>query len=191
MPSRPSFSKLLLSFFIFNLLLFATPVRTALAAPLLQLIGPTEGQKIESDTFIVSWRLTDFTLTDFATNPKLKTGQGHLHLWLDDKNPTSETAVKVVSGDAFTFENVKSGPHTLTVELRHNDHSALKPPVKQTVNFESSAPIFVNPQLPQNNYTLFLLLIAVILVGALWYFLAPETPATPASPKKKSRRSKK
>ncbi len=165
----------------------ATPV---FAAPSLQIISPTENQKVESDKITVSWKLTGFTLVDYANNPRNKFGQGHLHLWLDESAPSAANSTKITTGNSYTFENVKSGKHTLVVELQNNDHSSLKPPVKQTIHFETVAPVFVNPKLPQNDVTLFLILVAIVLVGGLWYFLSPESdPANSPAPTRNTKKS--
>lgn len=161
----------------------------ALAAPTLQVIGPNENQKIESDKVTVSWKLDGVTLTDFQTYPKIKSGQGHLHLWLDEASPSPANATKVTTGSTYTFNNVKTGSHTLIVELVNNDHTSFKPPIKKTVKFESLSPIYVNPQLPQNDLTLFLILVAIVLIGGLWYFLSPEpTPVKSTSTESKKKK---
>lgn len=171
---------------------FSTPVHAIIVTDppsslyQIRIITPIEGQKLESDKVTVAWELVNFTLTDYATNPTPKAGQGHLHLWLDQANPTATNAVKAVSGNTYTFENVSSGPHTLIVELQNNDHTPFKPPIRQTINFETLNPVFINPQLPQNDFTLFLILVSIVLVGGLWYFLSPESaPYKPPRHKRK------
>jgi hypothetical protein len=163
----------------------------AFAASSLEIITPSEGQKLETDQITVSWKLAGFTLTDYAKYPRNRAGQGHLHLWLDEPNPNNQNAVKVISGSTYNFTGVKSGDHTLIAELHNNDHTPVSPAARQVVKFESSVPIFVNPELPQNDFTLFLILVAIILIGGLWYFLSPELPVSkPQSHKKSSKRRK-
>jgi hypothetical protein len=171
-----------------TVLSLASPV---FAAPQIDISSPIENQKIESEEVTVSWKVSDFTVVDYAQYPKNKVGQGHVHLWLDENSPTAQNSIKVTSGENYTFKGIKSGSHTLIVELQNNDHSPLKPAIRKTINFETSAPIFVNPTLPQNDATLFLLLVSVILIGGLWYFLSPEnqpiTKPTHKSPSKKKK----
>ncbi len=172
----PRYYKFILPAIVALLFIFAP---TALASTSLQITSPTPNQKVESDQVLVAWKLTGFSLVDYAKNTKNRPGEGHLHLWLDEKNPTPGNAIKVVSGNSYTLPSVKTGQHTLFLELVNSDHSPVKPPVKQAINFQSAKPITINPNLPQNDITLFYILVAIILVGALWYFLAPE-PIIPA-----------
>src|SRR3989344_7297608 len=171
----------------------SSPV-SALAAPSLTITQPAPNQKIESDQVTISWSSTGISLTDYAKTPKNKSGQGHLHLWLDESNPTPANAIKVTTGTSYTFQAVKSGKHTLTVSVQNNDHSPLPSPVSRSVEFETIAPVYVDPDLPQNDFTLFLVLVSIVLIGGLWYFLSPDTE-TPASqkksPHKKAGKSKK
>jgi len=103
--------------------------------PWLEVASPAPGATVAphpqlGPIVIVQLKVKDFKLTDFtkATMPKM--GEGHIHIQLDDQAYNTH-----VSDSVWVFGGVKPGKHTLTVELVNNDHTPLKPTVKQAVTF--------------------------------------------------------
>ena len=96
--------------------------------PLVSFLSPTPGQIISGSKVPVKIAVTNLSLVDYRTHPRLVSGQGHVHLWLDQTDLSKISAVKAVS-DTYTFDNVKPGNHTLVAELVRNDHSSFTPPL--------------------------------------------------------------
>lgn len=79
---------------------------------------------------IVQVKPKDFQLRDFTKHTAVTDREGHVHIWLDE-----QTFNTLTSETVWVFGGVKPGPHTLNVELVHNDHTPLSPPVRKTVRF--------------------------------------------------------
>ncbi len=115
-------------------LAYAAPV------PLLKIDGPTDGQVIESFVVDLNFSLKNFTLKDFNQLPKNNPNQGHMHIWLDQDNPTKDNAIMYYKASPYTFADVAAGKHTFIVELVNNDHTSFDPQIIQTIKFETKAP---------------------------------------------------
>lgn len=148
---------------------------TAVLTASLSFISPTPGQIIVGDKVTVKLAINNFSLVDYHTHPKATPGQGHIHLWLDQSNPTKVSAIKTNS-DTYTFENVKSGSHTLVAELVNNDHSSLSPQVITTVRFSTV------PQTTVGNSSLLTIsLLAFALLVIALYFVSQQVQVTTVS----------
>lgn len=112
---------------------------TTAAAPTLAVNGVKEGTVHSDDKVTVSTVLTNFKLSDFRTHSEVMTGEGHVHLWLDTDASNPKLAYKQVTNAPVTFENVKPGKHTLTVQLVSADHKPISPVVKKVIHFQTSA----------------------------------------------------
>jgi plastocyanin len=110
---------------------------TGSAAPALKVIAPAEGSVLHGDTVKVSVAVFNHELTDFKTNPAARQGQGHVHIWLDTDTKDPKIAYKMTDSEPVVFDKVKSGEHTLTVQLVGNDHKPIAPEVKQVVHFST------------------------------------------------------
>lgn len=164
------------------------------AKPTLTPITPSEGQTIYGDKVPILLSVENFEIVDFAQYSTLKAGQGHVHLWLDDKNPTKESAAKVVD-DNFTYADVAYGSHTLRAELINNNHTSLTPPVATTINFKTEAAISPAPAaastFDKNTALVILVVVALVIVAAWWYTKEEdEMPAKSTSPAKKTTKRK-
>lgn len=109
--------------------------------PRLTIVNPEDGSQILGSKVTVSFVVNNFIFVDFAKITKKTAGQGHMHLWLDEKNPTPENAQKITKATSITLEDVPPGSHKLVFELVNNDHTSFKPPVTQTVNLTTKSEI--------------------------------------------------
>ncbi len=105
--------------------------------PSLIVSSPTSKQQVVGNSVMVKLTVNNFNLTDYKTHSKVVSGQGHVHLWLDQTKTDPASAVKIFT-DSYTFENVKPGSHVLTAELVNNNHSSLVPPVTSKIEFTTS-----------------------------------------------------
>lgn len=150
----------------------ATPVLAQTSAPKLSIITPQADSPVLGDKVPVLISVENFTLSDYKANPNPTPGSGHIHLWLDDQNPTPESAIKLIE-DNFTFSDVPEGDHTLKAELVNNNHTSLTPPQTVTVNFKS-APVGTpipapKPNFDKNTAAVILVVVALVIVAAWWY----------------------
>jgi len=106
-------------------------------SPTLQVITPSEDQTLYGQRVPILVTVENFTVVDYQTVKTKVSGQGHIHLWLDDANPTRESAAKIII-DEFTYSDVPYGDHKLRAELVNNDHTSLTPQVTTTVNFKTA-----------------------------------------------------
>lgn len=154
------FKKFLKIFFLFSL--FLLPVTFALAQtmeededrPILNIITPQEGEQILGSKVVVSFIVNNFIFTDFHKRTKSAIGEGHIHLWLDEKNPSLDNAQEAIRAADITLENIPEGDHRLILELVNNDHSSLKTPVSKTIRFktfQTRSPTIVKQDENKNN----------------------------------------
>ena len=144
--------------------------------PKLDVLTPQEGQTIYGDKVPILFDVRGFTLTEVQTNPVPVAGQGHIHLWLDDQNPTAESATKVAK-DEFTFSDVAYGEHTLKAELITNNHKSLFPPQILTIKFKNeaiTAPPPVNGSAFDKNTALVILIVVALVIVAAWWYTKEE-----------------
>ena len=156
-----------------SLLISTAPVLAqAKPAPKLELITPGENQTVYGDKIPVLISTENFTLTDYQKNPPLVYGQGHIHLWLDDENPTAESATKTFQED-FTFSDVPLGEHTLKVQLVNNNHTPVTPVQETTINFKSEPIASPSPistsTFDKNTALVILIIVSLVIVAAWWY----------------------
>lgn len=184
-------AKYFITSFAFSALL-ATSVFAQNPAQMLKVVTPSEGQTIYGNKVPILFSVENFQLVDFQINKLVQPGQGHIHLWLDDTNPTPESAVKLVS-DEFTFSDVAYGNHTLRAELINNNHSPLAPPVVVTVNFTNEAVGSPSPVatsgFDKNTALVILVVVALVIIAAWWYTKEEEEPVK-SEPKSKVTRRK-
>jgi plastocyanin len=105
--------------------------------PALTVSAPAEGSTVTGDSVTVKVEVKNYDLVDFQSNPTPKTGQGHVHIWLDTDANDPKAAYKLVSGNSASFDKVAAGDHTLTVQLVGNDHKPIEPAVKQVIHFKT------------------------------------------------------
>lgn len=187
-------AKYFIGAFAFSALL-TTSVFAQSSAPSLKMITPSEGQTLYENKVPILLSVENFQLVDYQINQLPQTGQGHIHLWLDDVNPTRESAVKLITDD-FTFSDVAYGDHNLRAELVNNDHTSLNPPVVVSVNFKTepvSSPSPVTTSGFDKNTALVILVVVALVIIAAWWYTKEEEEEQPKSVKtvKKPIRSKK
>lgn len=142
-------------------------------ATALTIVTPKASETINTDQVTLRVAAPNFKFVDFKTNPWNAYRQGHMHIWLDDKNPKASTAIKATS-NVYTLTNLKPGPHTLTVELVNNNHSSLSPRVITSTTFTSSAPVASKDQ---RSAVMISILAFVLLVIALYFVNSKEFKA--------------
>jgi len=154
-----------------------TPVS---GTPKVTIITPQAGQTIYGDKVPVLFSVNGLALTDFNTNSYTAPGQGHIHVWLDDQNATSESA-KMVIADNTIYSDVPAGDHTIKAELVNNDHSPLTPQATVSVSFKT-APIgspapAPTPTFDRNTAFIILVVVALVILAAWWYTKDEEDAA--------------
>ncbi len=157
---------------------FLVTAALALGIPSLSFISPAPNQTTTGNKVTVKVAVVNFALVDYKTHPRLVPGQGHLHFWLDQANPSKTSAVKVVS-PSYAFENVKPGKHTLVAELVANDHSSLVPAATTSVSFITTA----SPSSAQTSL-LFPIIMAFLSLSLALYFISTTKPKIGKSPRK-------
>src|SRR3989344_9103273 len=82
----------------------------ASTTPKLEMITPSEGQIIYGSKVPVLFSVENVEIVDYQQNTKAEAGHGHIHVWLDDQNPTAQSAVKTLK-TPITFLNTPNGEH--------------------------------------------------------------------------------
>lgn len=122
--------------------------------PKLTIVSPEEGSQILGSKVTVTFVVNNFIFTDYSKRPKKTAGEGHMHVWLDEENPSLENTQKITKATTFTLEDVPQGNHELVLELVNNDHSSFNPAVQQLVIFSTKQQvpqpsIIVSPTEPE------------------------------------------
>lgn len=106
-------------------------------SPKLRILSPAEDEVVSGESLIVRFAVTDFKFVDFRKTDLSRKNEGHLHIWLDEKNQTRENAIKHGTQEPYLLTNLTPGDHNLTLELAQSDHSSFAPKISQTVNFKA------------------------------------------------------
>ena len=167
--------------------------QTPASSPSLKIITPGEGQTIYGNKVPILFSTENFQLTDYQKTTSPVRGQGHVHVWLDDTNPTKESARKVTE-DTTTYSDVPYGDHTLRAELVANNHASLTPPVTTTVKFKSTPPASPSPAqtsgFDKNTALVILVVVALVIIAAWWYTKEEDETPTKSTTRKSSTRRK-
>lgn len=178
------------------LTLVTTTTLAQSAGPKLTIITPSEGQTIYGNRIPVLLSIENFNIVDYQTDTNPVSRQGHIHLWLDEVNPTAQSAVKVTS-DNFTYPDVAYDNHVLRAELVTSDHKSSVPPQVVTVNFKNEPIATPSPVttsgFDKNTALVILVVVALVIIAAWWYTKEEdeETTEKVSKPKKTSRRKSK
>ena len=179
----------------------ASTIQAQTSTTTLKIVTPSEGQTIYGNRIPILISVENFEVVDYLKYPQAASGQGHIHVWLDEINPAAQTARQVAS-DTTTYTDVPYGSHTLVAELVNNNHTSLTPPVKTTVNFKSAPASSPAPAAPvsgfdKNTALVILVVVALVIIAAWWYTKEEEEPKSKVerqsrkSTRKASRRRKK
>ncbi len=165
----------------------------ATGTPTLEIITPSEGQTIYGNKVPILFNVENFEIVDYQQNTTAVTGQGHIHLWLDDKDPTPVTATKVVE-DTYTFSDVPYGSHTLMAELVGNTHQSLALPQKVTINF-TNAEIASSETAATSGFdkktALVIFVVVALVILAAWWYTKEEDEELEAEEKPKKQKARK
>jgi plastocyanin len=112
--------------------------RTA-KTPIINVDGVKDGDIIMGSKVTINTDVTDFMLSDFRTKNDVAAGEGHVHIWLDTDVTNPKVAYKQVENEPVTFDNIKPGNHTLTLQLVGANHKPIQPEVKQVIHFKTEA----------------------------------------------------
>ncbi len=136
-------------------LFLSTPVYAQKnAPPVLSIASPHEGDTILGDRVTFSFIVGNFTFVDFNLKKTNAPNEGHIHLWLDQKNPTIENANEILSHEDVFFQNLPPGNHILITEVVQNDHSSFKPKIITTIHFHTQLPLPSSPPSPTPEFIL-------------------------------------
>lgn len=184
------FQKFALS--IISILLVALPaVAQTTKTPTLQVVTPAEGQTIYGNKVSVLFSVENLEIVDYQQNPNPKSGQGHIHLWIDDETPTAQSATKITS-DTFTVSDLDFGQHSLRTELVGNNHQSLKPAQVVTLKFNNepiSSPTPVATSGFDKNTALVILVVVALVIIAAWWYTKEEDEQEAKSATKSVRKS--
>lgn len=160
-------------------------------SPSLKVITPSEGQTIYGQKVPVLIAVDNFSIIDYQIEKSAAPGIGHVHLWLDDANPTRDSAVKLTT-DEFTFSDVPYGNHTLRAELVTSTHQSQNPPVVSIIKFKSAAISSPSPVttsgFDKRTALVILVIVALVIVAAWWYTKEDDEEEMPKSKSKVTKR---
>lgn len=175
--------KLLSRFLIFALLFFLTvaEVKAQAASPVFQVLTPKEGQILYGNKIPILFKVENIQLVNKDIKEKVTAGEGHILLWLDDENPTAETAAKVTE-DSFIYSDVANGSHTLKAQLTTTDNKSLTPPQAITINFNTEAipsqqQAEISNSFDKTTAVVILFVVALVILAAWWYTKDEEDEA--------------
>ena len=179
-------------------LLTATTVFAQVAAPQLQIVTPSDGQTIYGTRLPILFAVQNFNIVEKPSSAQTK-NEGYILIWLDDKNPTPQTATKVTA-DTFTYSDVAYGDHTLKAQLVTTDNKPLSPTQEVTVNFKNAPITSPTPAATEGfdkNTTLVILVVVALVIVAAWWYTKEEgdgeeevTQTKSSKPKKTSKGKK-
>lgn len=137
--------------------------------PKLTIVSPVEGEQIFGSKVAVS-----FIVNNFIFNY-----DGHLHLWLDQKDPTPDKVQEITKATDFTLEDLPGGSHQLVLELVNPNHASFNPKVIKEVNFVTSQPQQINPSViplgvktqEENKRTADLNIVTILSVTVAFFLL--------------------
>lgn len=98
------------------------------AAPTVAIVSPADGADTAFDFVGLSFNVSNFSVVPkFGQAPQ--PGEGHVHIFLDG------AYLFFSANTTMSVRGLSAGAHTVRVELRENDHSALAVPVFGEVTF--------------------------------------------------------
>ncbi len=134
------------------------------------IVSPRPGQVIAGSTVELMVGTPSYKIVDFEKYTKATSGQGHLHIWVDQTNFSKTSAIKATS-NIYNLENLTPGPHTVTVELVSNNHSSFIPRNISSVSF-ATTPLL--PEKPKSPLLLTLITLVLLLIAAYLMLSKPK-----------------
>lgn len=188
-----------------SILLISACASPSLIEPSVKFLAPPANVYSIGDVS-VSVDVSNFTIIDKQGQPAVS-GEGHLHYFLDVTAPTASGTPAVTAAGtyastadlSYTWTNVGTGHHTISVELVNNDHTPLNPPVVATMDvlvipeLGPPAAVILSPRnmasLPAGDVTITAQATNFILAsdaaprqGHLIYYIDAEAPTNPGEP---------
>jgi hypothetical protein len=105
--------------------------------PQLEIISPKNGYTIKDFPIFVEVKIKNFELrtpTMYFGKPNPK-AIGHIHYFLDDYPEVATDSTQLLFGKMEGNKYLRTGEHTIAVELVHDNHEVLSPRVWQRVRF--------------------------------------------------------
>ncbi len=135
---NPQMSFTMLALFLLLVSFFLSCATAAELAPKITFLAPPTNVYSIGD-LAIAVSITNFTIVDKQGQAAVP-GEGHLHYYLDaDASTTQGVAAGAAPGTwtttasrTYTFPNVGSGAHSISVELVNNDNTPLNPPIIAT-----------------------------------------------------------
>ncbi|MBI4287920.1 MAG: cupredoxin domain-containing protein [Chloroflexi bacterium] len=110
------------------------------AQPSVKVWHPAQGANVVGPNVAVAVEIKGFEVDASAIGSSSnKSGSGHWHLLLDGKLVGPQGKLQNI------LKDLAVGSHTFKAELHNNDHSALTPPVEDSVTFNVTAPPIPTP----------------------------------------------
>jgi len=142
-----------------------------LGTPTLTILSPAgflNNATTVSPSFVVSFAVSNFVLTDPVGQPKAL-NTGHIHIFLDGAYYGQATSVSSIQ-----FVGLSPGTHTIKLELVNNDHTPLNPDVSKTITVTvsgASTAMSTSSSLSIPGFPIEAVFAgALIWIGALAYF---------------------
>jgi DMSO/TMAO reductase YedYZ molybdopterin-dependent catalytic subunit/predicted lipoprotein with Yx(FWY)xxD motif len=118
------------------------PQATYPVPPAISISSPFNGAILSPGSIMINVQTVNFNPVDKIGHPNAP-GEGHINYFLDTEAPTAAGKQAIskggtwaaVAGFTYTFNNVLSGTHTISVELVNNNQTPLVPPVVAKVTF--------------------------------------------------------
>ena len=142
------------------------------------IVSPRPGQVIEGGTVELMVGTPSYKIVDFEKYTKATSGQGHLHIWVDQTNFSKTSAIKATS-NIYKLENLIPGPHTVTVELVTNNHNSFSPKNISSVSFTTTP----KPETKKLQSPLMLTLITLVLLLIATYLMLSKPKVVKKSKK--------
>ncbi|MBI5358716.1 hypothetical protein HZB69_03795 [Candidatus Amesbacteria bacterium] len=139
---------------------------------MLNIVNPRPGQVIAGNTVELMVGTPSYKIVDFEKYTKATSGQGHLHIWVDQTNYSKTSAIKAVS-NIYKLENLTPGSHTVTVELVANNHDSFSPKNISSVSF-TTTPAKSEPKKLQSPLMLTLITLVLLLIASYLMLSKPK-----------------
>lgn len=184
------------------MILATTSVNAQALTTSLEIKTPSEGQTIYGNKIAILFSVDNFEIVDYSDKTTAVSGQGHVHVWLDNEEQTAQSATKVTE-EVFTISDVDFGQHTMTAELVGNTHQSFTPPITTSINFTnatiSTPDAAATSGFDKQTAFVILIVVALVIVAAWWYtkdeddedFLSDDKPTKKKAKKKKTAKKEK